>query len=320
MNTKLIIVDGHSSVGKSSVSKAVFHQVNQARDAYWLHEECEGHPIRSQEFSYGALDTPEGMEQNRVGMLQKWERFRESISASGKVCVTEGCLLHAYDRYFVHSCWDDSAIQTYYNQVLESIRDLEPVVVFLYRPDLKNSLEKAFKARGDWWRNLMLKRDDRHVYFRDHVYVNEDSMYDAISFEQDKMLAIFDKLACAKVKVDTSMEAWDDYTREIVSFIGVEYREMKAHPCDLKHYKGTYQMLDGAPDDVWTIWYDDLNQCLSTALFWPSMPMRCMSRDVFELISFPVELHFEDDVKRFRVTGNYDWEYNGKTFVKLDEV
>ncbi len=44
-----------------------------------------------------------------------------------------------------------------------------------------------------------------------------------------------------------------------------------------------------------------------------------MAEDIFELISFPVELHFETDRNgmRFRVHGNYDWEYNDQLFVKV---
>jgi hypothetical protein len=107
MDTKLILVDGHSSVGKSSVSKSVWKQLRREQPACWLHEECEQHPIREGEFRFGALDTPEGMELNRVGMLKKWMQFRESIEASGQVCVTEGCLLHAYDRYFTSADWGE---------------------------------------------------------------------------------------------------------------------------------------------------------------------------------------------------------------------
>lgn len=47
--------------------------------------------------------------------------------------------------------------------------------------------------------------------------------------------------------------------------------------------------------------------------------MRCMAEDVFELISFPVEFHFqiEHDRMQFVVRGNYDWEYNDQVFIKL---
>ena len=319
MNTKLIIVDGHSSVGKSSISKSVYQQIILHQDADWLHEECENHPIRHNEFSFGALDTAEGMELNRMGMLKKWMAFRDSIKSSGKVCVTEGCLLHAYDRYFIHSLWSENDIVRYYSQVLEVMNELNPIVVFLYRPDLRRSLEKAFSARGQWWRDLMLKRDDLHVYFKDHEYVNENSMFDAIEFEQVKMMEIFDRLPCAKIKIDTSQEQWDQYVQDITSFLGLEYRDVDPYPCDIRQYPGTYRWQNGAEAEEWIIHYDEINKCLYTSLFWPYMPMRCVTDHVLELISFPVELHFQknENSMQFRVHGNYDWEYNNQVFIKM---
>lgn len=318
MDTKLIIVDGHSSVGKSSISKSVYKQIRLDQDAYWLHEECEDHPIRQDEFSFGALHTAEGMELNRVGMLQKWAAFRDSIQSSGKVCVTEGCLLHAYDRYFIHSLWNDNEIVAYYSQVLDVIRELNPLIVFLYRPDLRKSLEKAFLARGQWWRDLMLKRDDLHVYFQDHVYVDENSMFDAIAFEQTRMMEIFDTLQCSKIKIDTSEEQWDQYVQEIIALLGSMYRKEEPYLCDLKQYAGTYRLQDGEEDDEWIVQYDDASQSLYTSLFWPYMPMKSVTENVFELISFPVEMHFQRNKNgmQFSVRGNYDWKYNNQLFIK----
>lgn len=319
MNTKLIIVDGHSSVGKSSISKSIHKQIAPHHDAYWLHEECENHPIRQNEFTFGALNTAEGMELNRIRMLKKWKEFRDSIQSSGKVCVTEGCLLHAYDRYFIHSLWDEDDIVTYYSQVLEVIHKLNPILVFLYRPDLRKSLETAFIARGQWWRDLMLKRDDLHVYFRNHEYVNENSMFAAIEYEQAKMMEIFDRLQCSKIKIDTSDEQWDTYVQEIIEFLGLEYIRIDPRPFDMKQFVGTYRLQDGAEDDEWIIHYDDRKKCLYTSLFWPYMPMRCMADDVFELVSFPVELHFQKHKEhmQFSVRGNYDWNYNDQLFIKV---
>lgn len=319
MNTRLIIVDGHSSVGKSSVSKSLYRQIALSRPAYWLHEECENHPIRQGEFSFGELDTAEGMEANRSGMLAKWAAFRDAIQASGQVCVTEGCLLHAYDRYFIHSLWEDGQIAAYYAQVVEVIRELDPILVFLYRPDLRRSLEKAFTARGEWWRELMLRRDDRHVYFKDHAYVDENSMFAAIEFEQMKMMEIFEGLDCSKIKIDTSAERWEQYDAEILAFVGSAYATVEQPPFDPRRYTGTYRWQNGTTEDDWVIQYDQDNRCLYSILFWPYMPMRCVTADVFELISFPVELRFEEtgDSIQFHVRGNYDWEYNDQVFVRV---
>jgi hypothetical protein len=316
MNTRLIIVDGHSSVGKSSVSKSLHRQIALSRPTYWLHEECENHPIRQGEFSFGALETAEGMEANRSGMLAKWAAFCDAIQASGQVCVTEGCLLHAYDRYFIHSLWEDEQIAAYYAQVVEVIRSLDPILVFLHRPDLRRSLEKAFTARGAWWRELMLRRDDRHVYFKDHSYVDENSMYAAIAFEQEQMMAIYDRLDCAKIRIDTSAEQWERYVAEIIEFAGLPYANLEQPAYDPQRYTGAYRWRNGAREDEWVIQYDPANRCLYSTLFWPYMPMRCVAADVFELISFPVELRFEDSGDRiqFHVRGNYDWEYNDEVF------
>jgi hypothetical protein len=319
MNTKLIIVDGHCSVGKSSISKSVYSQIALAHNTYWLHEECETHPIRYQEFSFGELDTADGMELNRIGMLKKWMVFRDSIKSSGKVCVTEGCFLHAYDRYFIHSLWNEDDIVTYSSQVLEVINELNPILVFLHRPNLRKSLEKAFLARGQWWRDLMLRRDDLHVYFKNHDYVNENSMFAAIEYEQIKMMEIFDRLQCSKIKIDTSEEQWDHYAQEITAFLGLEYGKVDSHPCDMQQYLGTYRWQNGSEAEKWIINYDDSNKCLYTSLFWPYMPMRCTADNVFELISFPVELHFQkkENSMQFSVHGNYDWEYNNQLFIKM---
>lgn len=69
----------------------------------------------------------------------------------------------------------------------------------------------------------------------------------------------------------------------------------------------------------WVIQYDEANGCLYTSSFWPYMPMRCISEYVLELISFPVELHFqkENNCIQFRVRGNYDWEYNDQVFIRV---
>ncbi len=318
MNTKLIIVDGQSSVGKSSISKSVYQQIALHHEAYWLHEECENHPIRQNEFSFGQLNTVEGMELNRLGMLKKWMAFGDSIKSSGKVCVTEGCYLHAYDRYFIHSPWNENEIVTYCSQVLEVINELNPTLVFLYRPDLRKSLEKAFIARGQWWRDLILRRDDLHVYFKEHEYVDENSMFTTIEYEQIKMMEIFDRLQCSKIKLDTSEEQWNQFVEEIITFLGLEYRKKYSRPFDMKEYIGTYQWQNGAYNEEWHIQYDEVNNTLYTSLFWPYMPMRCMADNVFELVSFPVELHFErkNQGMQFRVHGNYDWEYNDQLFVK----
>ena len=73
-------------------------------------------------------------------------------------------------------------------------------------------------------------------------------MFSAVAFEQDKMMAIFDRLDCEKLKIDTSAAQWDRYVEEITGFLGLAYQQEAPYPCDLKPYTGTYRWQNGAAE------------------------------------------------------------------------
>lgn len=39
--------------------------------------------------------------------------------------------------------------------------------------------------------------------------------------------------------------------------------------------------------------------------------------NAFTMISFPVKIQFDSDLQSFKVSGNYEWEYNGKRFLRI---
>lgn len=315
MKHRLIIIDGPSTVGKSTTSKSVYRQIVSQDKAYWVHEECENHPIRFQEFEAGNIHSIEGMELNRKDMLQKWEQFREEIQQSDKVYITEGCFLHSVDRYLLESVWDEDEVINYFLQIIEILRPLNPLIAFLHRPDIKLSFEKAFKQRGDWWREMVLGVPEPYGYFKEREYTGDDSIFDGLAYEQDQMSKIFDVLCCTKLKVDTSNECWEDYVREIVEKAGYEYHGEENWLQDIEKYCGSYQIEGG--EDTWNISFDQETKRVYTSLFWPYMPMRYMGNQEFELISFPVTLQFNEEQDQFIVKGNYYWDYNNKRFTKI---
>lgn len=317
MKHQLILIDGQSTVGKSSISKSVYEQILHSDQAYWLHEECEKHPIRFEEFEAGTIHSLERMELNRQAMLKKWVEFAEDIRRSNKICVTEGCFLHSVDRFLLESEWDDDEIIRYFNQIMEIITPLNPLIIFLHKSDIKSSFQRAFKARGDWWEKLILGVPEPYGYFKNHQYTGDDSIYDSFAYAQQQMAKIFDVLACDKLKIDTSQEDWDSYTCKITEKAGYEYHKTEKKLPETDIYSGAYRIQDG--NDIWNISFDDKTQSMYTSLFWPYMPMRYTGNMCLELISFPVILRFDDSAEnlQFIVEGNYDWDYNGKTFIKI---
>ncbi|HAW69957.1 MAG TPA: hypothetical protein DHD79_12440 [Firmicutes bacterium] len=320
MRHQLIIIDGHSTVGKSTISKSVYQQLVNQDQACWLHEECEKHPIREGEFEAGDINSLDGMELNRQLMLDKWRRLTEIIRQSGQVFVMEGCLLHSVDRYLLQSVWDAEQIMNYFGQILEIIQPLNPLIVFLHRPDLKASFEKAFKARGERWRDLILGLPLPSGYLKAHPHAEEDdgvSIFEGLLYEQEQMEQTFAQLSCAKLKVDTTEEQWEQYIREITEAAGYQFRREEPALPQIEKYCGAYRIQDGK--GLWKIGFDDSAKCFYTSLFWPYMPMKYIGDDQFELISFPVTLKFDftGAGSQFTVAGNYDWDCNGKTFIKV---
>ena len=317
MKHKLIIIDGQSTVGKSSVSKSVYRQIASQDNIYWLHEECERHPIRYEEFDAGDIHTFDGMEINRQVMLKKWEQFRDGILDSNQICITEGCFLHTLDRYLLESAWNEEQVINYYIEILDIIKPLNPLIVFLHRPDIKKSFEKAFIARGDWWRKLVLGVPEPYGYFEMHKYDGDESIFSGLAYEQEQMAKIFDIITGDKLKIDTSDEYWGSYIREITKNADYEYQEEEHRLPEIQKYCGTYRIQ--GDEDTWNIFYEQDTKLIYTSLFWPYMPMRYNGNEEFELVSFPVTLQFDtiSDSIQFVVKGNYDWGYNGKRFIKI---
>lgn len=319
MKHKLLIIDGHSTVGKSSLSKSIYTQIANHNEVYWLHEECENHPIRDGEFIAGDIHTMEGMELNMNLMLKKWRQLTETIQSGNKICVLEGCFLHSLDRYILQSAWNEVQICNYFNEIVNILLPLNPIVIYLYRPDIKRSFEKAFLARGDHWRDLILGKPEPYGYFRCNKYTGDESIYKSLLYEQEQMDKIFNVLSCDKLKVDTTEEQWEEYVQEIIQALGYEYKRQERKIPKVCKYCGEYRRKDG--EYIWKISYDEDNKCMYTSLFWPYMPMSYLGNDMYELISFPVNLSFVENGEQisFTVSGNYDWKLNGETFIKINK-
>jgi tRNA uridine 5-carbamoylmethylation protein Kti12 len=71
IETKLIIVTGMSGTGKSTTARYISDLLNhnQIKHTY-LHEECEKHPIRSDEFKIGNLKNREDLQKNIEHMFK----------------------------------------------------------------------------------------------------------------------------------------------------------------------------------------------------------------------------------------------------------
>lgn len=186
--------------------------------------------------------------------------------------------------------------------------------MFLHREDLRKSFEKAFLARGTWWKDLILKVPKPSGYFKNHPYTGEESIFESLLYEQQQMDRVFQRLPGHKLKMETSEENWRNYTQVLLNALEVPYEE-KNHQCqDIQSYVGTYESHGG---HRWRISWNAEENLLYSSLFWPYMPMEVLEDRILGLLSFPVTLRFSETLRTFQVEGNYDWDLNGEIYHKL---
>ncbi|NLM98310.1 MAG: hypothetical protein GX175_12010 [Halanaerobiaceae bacterium] len=218
---KLIIVTGMSGVGKSSVSQNIARLYEQnSMEYYWYHEEMKDHPIRwtnGGEFSIGSLYTEEGMRKNIEDIYERWTNFIDHMLPTGGVHVMEGCLFQNIIRYFFTGNYPKEKIIAYYDELMKILVRANPHIIFLYRPDVKDNLERAFKVRGEKWKKLILDPEGV-AYFETHEYSGDESIFFMREDYQDLSNKIFERFSVKKLKIDTSGEEWESYLKEIAGF------------------------------------------------------------------------------------------------------
>ncbi|NLL48371.1 MAG: hypothetical protein GX249_07290 [Firmicutes bacterium] len=208
-------------------------------------------------------------------------------------------------------------MMAFFGEIVELLQPLQPLVVFLHRPNLRLSYEKAFQASGERWRSITMREPEPYGYFALHSYSGDESIFGSLLYEQESMAKVFDSLSVAKLKIDTTDELWGHYARQITEAAGYVYASETGTQTELSKYCGKYQIEGG--EAIWTIRYDEKSQPLYSSLFWPYMPMEYSGNDTLEFVSFPISLKFiaAEDPLTFTVQGNYDWKYNGRTFKRL---
>ncbi|MFP4479147.1 MAG: hypothetical protein ACLFPM_06915, partial [Candidatus Izemoplasmatales bacterium] len=227
--SKLVIISGMSGVGKSSTAQKLAGLCKREDVQHtWYHEEMDDHPIRwadGGEFNIGPIDTIEGMSKNLEDMYKRWKNLVSTIKNQDGLHIMEGCLFQAIIRYFFNSPLSREEIKKYYQEVFKILEPVSPHIIFLNRPNVRESFEKAFKVRGEGWKNIILDSSEDY-YFKSHEYKGDESVFAMEADYQNLAGEIFDSYSGPKLKIDTSKEKWEQYMESITHFLNINHQSI----------------------------------------------------------------------------------------------
>lgn len=196
------------------------------------------------------------MNANVADMYERWKNLAESINKSGMTYVMEGCFFQSIIRYFIDSAYSTDKIIDYFIRVANILSCTDPMIIFLYRPDIQGNFEAVYGIRGERWKKRILSPNSR--YFEHRLYLGDESVYKVWAEYQELSQTVFDRIKVAKIKIDTSQGMWDDYIGKITETAGLTYSSpTKLNLENPEKYCGTFVVEKDGERHTLEIFYDE---------------------------------------------------------------
>lgn len=157
----IILIDGLSTTGKSTLSELVSHQIT-GRSVCWFHEECESHPL-ALAVDYGLHpECREDAVKKCQMTLDAWSDFIQYVSVTDVMYIMDGCFLHELEKFYFRSVLRIEEIMTFYIQVSEMLNQIGAKLFYLQRADVAASYRKTFEYREKRWMEYKLRQIERY--------------------------------------------------------------------------------------------------------------------------------------------------------------
>ncbi len=309
-----------SGSGKSTVAQRLYrHLIQQNHPTKWLHEEIRQHPIRHQEFQTININNSLDFDVQCNVMLDRWRALVAHIQSNQEIVIIEGCLYQNIIRYFLDAHIPLSKMTRFYDNVMDILQPLHPLLVFLRPSSVETALQQVFEQRGVWWKRLILT-PNRQGYFKEVPYKNEHSIYQMWEHYQQIADYQFYRYNGSKLRFDPLFQRVNEIIYEILKECEVPFEEIVIQGIQPYwiHYCGDYQATIDQQKRKIRIFIEENN--LYCRGFWPQMRLLPIKEHHFEFDSFPMELNFSqiDSTWQFTITGDYDWEVLDHMFIKND--
>ena len=150
MKTNLIIVEGLPGSGKSTTAAMIAEELKKKGKTVLCFDEGEEHPADYKDYDFPDFET------EREKILAKWRDFvrdrdREAVYVfncvflQNPMCETMMRFDMGYDRS-----------RAYIAEIAEIIKPLDPVIVYIDRPDIRTAVDRVLDERGSDWLNAVI--------------------------------------------------------------------------------------------------------------------------------------------------------------------
>jgi deoxyadenosine/deoxycytidine kinase len=222
--TKAIFVEGIIGSGKSTTARFLTDYLHQQQiAARFMPEGGRDHPLRVA----GSLPHPFQIwhdltiDQFIRHSRDKWQTFVQAAQPADHLTVFDGQLFHGNMTDLLLLNATASQLHAYVALILDQLRELRPVLIYLYQVDVAATLRRICDTRGSDWEAYQLNWKLPSPYglqrgltgFPGLVALYRD--YRAIS---DTIVV---RLPIPTLTIDTTDGHWEVYYRDMLTFLDV---------------------------------------------------------------------------------------------------
>lgn len=151
----LIIVEGLPGSGKSTTAALIAKVLDKkGKKVVCVDEGAQEHPA-----DYADYDFPD-FETERARILGKWRSFMENADKDTTYVFNCVFLQNPMCETMMRFGMDETASLNYISEIAEIIKPLRPVIVYIDRADVKETVDRVLDERGSDWLNAVV---DYHV-------------------------------------------------------------------------------------------------------------------------------------------------------------
>lgn len=119
-----------------------------------------------------------------------------------------------------YRCIDESAITSHAKKLIDYVKSLHPVVIYLSQPDIRNTIQHVADERSDWnWINIMVDYCEKTPYARKKGISGFDGIIEMLEERKQLEKNIFSQLQAKTAIIENTNNDWDAVWESILEAV-----------------------------------------------------------------------------------------------------
>lgn len=181
------------------------------------------------------------LDQYTEAALNKWTWYvHMALKEDAAVHIFDSALFQFQIFTFLLENAPATRIEAFVGQLIDILAPLNPLLIYLYRGDVRKTIDFLVDLRGEDFLERIWTRDQHRAYYSDKPRGAEGQKRFLLDYAAlaDRL---FDRVSCEKAKVDITGEDWPRIEDRLLNLLGIERRSaIEALPPP-----GTFRAQDG---------------------------------------------------------------------------